>query len=494
MFKMFIVAKRHYAIYNNRYLKYLLNPTFMRKYLLFIFAIFSLNVYGQLTTIEQSKVDNLFKTWNSNTSPGAALGVVKDGKLIYAKGYGMADLEHNIPITENTIFYIGSVSKQFVTMCILLLEEQEKLKLDDRVQKYLPDFPEFNAPLTIRHFIHHTSGVRDNLTLWGLAGNDVLNDIDKDEMYQLIRRQKELNFTPGEQYLYSNSCYFMLALIIEKVSGQSLHEFAQRNIFAPLGMHNTFVGDDNTRIIKDRAFSYQKDQEGFRNQIMRYDLVGSGGVYSNVKDLHLWDQNFYNNRLGKGSQALIDKMHTEGMLNNGKSSGYAFAVFNQMYRGQRTVSHGGALASYRSFLLRFPDKKLTVIILGNVTPILINKLPYDVADIMLEKQLTPLPVDTTTATPSTIKEETKEFPVEDARQYLGSFYSEELDVNYHMTEKNNQVFCSIKNKKPFALQAKSQDLFTVGTLEIKFDRDSKDQVTGLSVYAGRVKNLKFVKK
>jgi len=466
----------------------------MRKYLLVLFVLFNLIVNGQLTTVERSKVDELFKTWNSNASPGAALGIVKAGKLVYTKGYGMADLEHNVPITNHTIFYIGSVSKQFVTMCILLLEEQGKLNLDDRVQKYLPDFPEYNAPLTIRHFIHHTSGVRDNLTLWELAGNNTLNDIDKDEMYQLIRRQKELNFTPGEQYLYSNSCYLMLGLIIEKVSGESLHKFAQKNIFAPLGMHNTFVGDDNTRIIKDRAFSYHKDQEGFKNQIMRYDLVGSGGIYSNIKDLYLWDQNFYHNRLGKGSQALIDKMHREGMLNNGKSSGYAFAVSNQMYRGQRTVSHGGALASYRSFLLRFPEQKLSVIILGNVTPIPINKLPYDVADIMLEKQLTPLTLDTNTATLNNTREETKEFSLKDAKQYLGSFYSEELDVTYHMTEKNNQIFCSINHKKPFALQAKSQDLFTVGTSEIKFDRDTNNQVTGFSVYAGRVKNLKFRKK
>lgn len=467
----------------------------MRKYLLFIFAIFTLNVYGQLTTVEQSKVDELFKRWNSNASPGAALGIIKDGKLVYAKGYGMADLEHDIPITDNTIFYIGSVSKQFVTMCLLLLEEQGKLNLDDRVQKYLPDFPEYNAPLTIRNFIHHTSGVRDNLTLWSLAGNDVLDHIDKDEMYQLIRRQKELNFTPGEQFLYSNSCYFMLALIIEKISGESLQEFAQKNIFAPLGMHSTFFGDDNTRIIKNRAFSYQNVEGGFKNQIMRFDLVGSGGVYSNVKDLHLWDQNFYNNRLGKGSQALIDKMHTEGMLNNGKSSGYAFAVQNQMYRGLRTVSHGGALASYRSFLLRFPDKKLSVIILGNVTPIPIGTLPFSVADVVLEKQLEPLPVTKKASTSeNNIEEKKNEFLVEDTKQYAGTFYSVELDVTYYITEKDNKLYCSIKSKKPFALRAKAQDLFTFDGLEFRFVRESKNQIAEFSVNAGRVTNLKFIRK
>ncbi|HEY0668015.1 MAG TPA: serine hydrolase domain-containing protein [Sphingobacteriaceae bacterium] len=468
----------------------------MRCYFLFICAILTFQVYGQLPTGEQSKYDELFKSWNSKVSPGAAFGVIRDGKLVYSRGYGMADLEHDVPITDSTIFYIGSVSKQFVTMCLLLLEEQGKLSLDDRVQKYLPDFPEYNAPLTIRHFIHHTSGVRDNLTLWSLAGNNVLDHIDKEEMYQLIRRQKELNFTPGEQYLYSNSCYFMLGLIIEKISGESLREFAHKTIFAPLGMYNTFVGDDNTRIIKNRAFSYYKSEDGFKNQIMRYDLVGSGGIYSNIRDLHLWDQNFYHNKLGKGSQALIEKMHTEGMLNNGKSSGYAFAINNGTYRGLRTVSHGGALASYRSFLLRFPEQKVSVIILANVTPIPIGKLPYDVADIILEKQLTPLsPVNTTPGTTNTSKEENREFSVEDAKQYIGSFYSEELDVTYHVTEKNNQLYCSIKGKRPVALTPHSQDLFLMGeATKLNFERNGQRQITGLSVNAGRVTNLKFKRK
>ena len=208
--------------------------------------IFYFESTAQLGSENQIKVDQIFSQWNHKNSPGAALSIIKDGKIIYSKGYGMADLEHDIPVTDSTIFYIGSVSKQFVTMCILLLEEQGKLKLDDKVQKYLSDFPEYESPITIQHFIHHTSGVRDNLTLWELAGNSILDHIDKEEMYQMIKRQKTLNFPSGEKYLYSNSCYFMLALIIEKVSGESLKSFAQKNIFQPLSMNHTFFGDDNT--------------------------------------------------------------------------------------------------------------------------------------------------------------------------------------------------------------------------------------------------------
>lgn len=470
--------------------------TVIRNHLLCICAFLTLNVYSQIPTGEQSRLGELFKSWNNRVSPGAAVGIIKDGKLVYSKGYGMADLEHDVPITDSTIFYIGSVSKQFVTMCLLLLEEQGELSLDDRVQKYLPDFPEYSAPLTIRHFIHHTSGVKDNLTLWELAGNNVLDQIDKEEMYQLIRRQKELNFTPGEQYLYSNSCYFMLGLIVEKISGESLRDFAHKNIFAPLGMYNTFIGDDNTRIIKNRAFSYQKSENGFENQIMRYDLVGSGGIYSNIRDLYFWDQNFYHNKLGKGSQALIEKMHTEGMLNNGKSSGYAFAVSNGAYRGLRTVSHSGALAGYRSFFLRFPEQKVSVIILGNVTPLGIPKLAYDMADILLEKQLTPLPpASNIPSTANSTKEEKKEFSLKDSKQYLGTFYSEELDVTYYVTEKNSRLYCSIKGKQPIALTTQGHDLFTMGNaLKMKFGRNNQNQINGFSVNAGRVTNLKFKRK
>ena len=282
----------------------------MKKYfLLLVLCTYSLLSFGQIK--ENQAIDSLFKEWNKPNVPGGALGIIKDGKLIYSNGYGIGDLEHDIEITPSSVFYIGSESKQFVAFSLLLLEEQGKLNLDDTIQKFLPDFPEYDAPLTIRHFIHHTSGVRDNLTLMYLKGRSILDNSDVDEVYELIKKQKELNFSPGEKYLYSNSCYFMLAMIIEKASGQSLKMFAQEHIFSPLGMKSTLFYDDNTDLIKNRVFSYDKNssEDGFDNLIMRFDLVGSGGVYSNIEDLFLWDQNFYNNKLGKGDQEIIKNMH-----------------------------------------------------------------------------------------------------------------------------------------------------------------------------------------
>ena len=336
------------------------------------------------------QIDALFQKWDNNNSPGCALAVIRNGKIVYKKGYGMADLEHDVHILPETVFYIGSTSKQFVAFSILLLQEQGKLDLDDDIRKYLPDFPEYQAPITLRHLIHHTSGIRDFLNLFMHAGRSYLDHISKEEAYDMICRQKELNFNPGEEHLYSNSCYFLLWSIIEKVSGQSLKEFGEEQIFGPLGMKNTHFHDDNTHIVYNRAFSYfPKDSITFGNLFMRFDLVGSGGVYSTVEDLYLWDQNFYGNKLGKGDQGIITRMHENGILNNGNEVEYAFALVNGTYRGARTVSHGGALAGYRAQLLRFPDHRFSVVILANVSDFSPDALAYNVVDLYLGEELEP---------------------------------------------------------------------------------------------------------
>lgn len=468
----------------------------MRNYILLFLSIFALNVNGQISSLEQTKVDSIFRQWNKTTMPGVAIGVIKDGKLIYTKGYGIADLEHDVHITDTTIFYIGSVSKQFTAMCVLLLEEQGKLSLDDNIQKYLPDFPDYGNPITIRHFLTHTSGVRDNLTLWYLAGKDELDGIDKMEMYQLICRQKELNFKPGEQFMYSNSCYFMLGLIIEKVSGEPLKDFARKNIFEPLGMTNTFFQDDNTKIIKNRAFSYTEENGVIKNQIMRYNLVGSGGVYSNIKDMYKWDQNFYKNKLGKGTKTLIEKMHIEGTLNNGQpiGFGYALGLQNGNYRGLKTVSHGGALAGYRSFLLRFPEQNFSVVLLGNMGTMDIEKLSYSVANIFLEKKLTPVPVVNSNNGSNNQTNNSSPFVEKNLSQFEGTFYSEELEAKYKIYVIGEFLWCSINGRKPYSIQVIEKDKFIMdGYEQIKFVRDDKNNITGFKIGDDRITKIDFKK-
>ncbi|MHC4990475.1 MAG: serine hydrolase domain-containing protein [Planctomycetota bacterium] len=330
------------------------------------------------------RVDSLFAEWDRTTSPGCALAVIRDGRIVHARGYGMADLERSITLTPRSVFDIASTSKQFVAMCVLLLEEEGKLSLDDDLRKYFPSMPDYGEPITIRHLVHHTSGIRDYLVLMFLAGMPMENDYPEAQIVDLISRQKALNFAPGAEHLYSNSGYFLLGEIVHRVSGMTLGEYARRNIFEPLGMSSTQFYDDFKRVVPDRAIGYLPTEGGgFATELYLFDLVGDGGVLTTVEDLLVWDRNFYANRVGAGEQSLIDRMLTPGRLANGETLGYACGLGVSTYRGLKTVSHGGAWAGYRSQLLRFPEQRFSVVVLSNLGTFNPTGLARQVADILL---------------------------------------------------------------------------------------------------------------
>jgi len=338
------------------------------------------------------EVDELFKQWDKPDTPGCALAIIKDGKIIYKKGYGMADLEHNVPITPNTIFTPGSISKQFTAMCILLLVEQKKISLDDDIRKYLPKFPDYGHTITIRHLIHHTSGIRDYGALVRLKGMNTLEmtNLPMHEALRIVFKQRELNFTPGEDILYCNSGYLMLSAIIENVTGKTLRKFAEENIFKPLGMKNTNFIDDNKYIIKNRAFGYiPNGNKGYFNAMVSHRHCGPGGVYSNVEDLFLWDQNFQNNKLGKGERNLIKTMCSPFTPNNVEEVGYAFGLNIDKYKGQKTIWHNGGLGGYHAQYISFPNYKFSVIILANNSNLIPELLANKIADIFLEQFFKP---------------------------------------------------------------------------------------------------------
>jgi CubicO group peptidase (beta-lactamase class C family) len=333
-----------------------------------------------------ARVDALFAKWNKADSPGCALAVIKEGRIIYERGYGMANLEYDTPITPSSVFYAGSVSKQFAAMSIALLARQGKLKLDDNIHKYLPELPDYNPPITIRHLIHHTSGLRDGWELIDLAGRRTDDPYDMDDILELTKRQAELNFTPGEHHLYSNTGYWMLALIVKRASGQTLAEYAEENIFKPLGMSHSRFNDDHTSILKNRAVGYAPGKEGgFRLDIVNNDLVGAGGLWTTVEDLALWDQNFYSGKVG--GPAVIEELLTPGVLNNGDRLDYAFGLVVGRYKGLREVDHGGSLAGYRADLIRFPDQQFSAVCMCNFATASPGSLTKQVADIYLAGQL-----------------------------------------------------------------------------------------------------------
>ncbi len=327
-----------------------------------------------------AKVDKLFAKWDSTVSPGAALAIIKDGKIIYKRGYGMANLEHNIPITSTSVFRIGSTSKQFTASCIAILALEGKISLDDDIRKYIPELPKHEKPITIRHLVHHTSGIRDYLTLASIAALPDDHFYTPDDSIELLTRQKGLNFLPGEEHLYSNSGYFLMGEIVKRASGKSLNDFAQEHIFGPLGMKNTHYHDDHTMIVKNRADGYSPTKGGFRINMTTLDHVGDGGVFTTVEDMFLWDQAFYTNKLGK---ELMDLIQTPGALNSGKKLEYAFGLGIDEYKGLKRVSHGGGFAGFRAQMARFPEQKFTVICLANLGTISPSRLCMQVADIYL---------------------------------------------------------------------------------------------------------------
>jgi CubicO group peptidase (beta-lactamase class C family) len=336
-----------------------------------------------------AKIDELFVEWNNIDSPGFSLLIIKDSKILHKHSYGMASLEHSIPISTTSVFDIGSTSKQFVAFCIMILVKKGRISLGDEVQKYIPEMTKYKYPIAIHHLIHHTSGIRDYLTLMDLAGMRFENEYPDEEIIELITRQKELNFKPGEEFLYSNSGYLLLGEIIKRVSGQSLRCFAEENIFSPLGMKNTHFHDDFTMIVKNKATGYSSEKEGFKVDMSIFDVVGDGGVNTTVEDLFLWDQNFYHNRLGGCGQNLIKKVTTTGKLNNGKNIGYACGLFVGKYKGMKMISHGGAWMGYRAEILRFPKQKFSVVCLSNLSsanPTMIAKQIVDSYFPSLEKK------------------------------------------------------------------------------------------------------------
>src|SRR5215216_5980152 len=351
-----------------------------------IFALASSSFAQESKDARAEQVDKIFAMWDKPDSPGCALAIIKDGQIIYKRGYGMANLEHNIPIASTTIFDTGSVSKQFTAMSVLLLAEQGRLSLDDDIRKYMPEIPQYESRITIRHLIQHTSGLRDYLTLMALRGERDDDFYVDGEVVDLIARQKRLNFKPGDQWLYSNSGYFLLSQIVKRASGKSLRMYADENIFKPLGMKNTHFNDDHTEIVKGRATGYAPGPAGFRISISPLDMVGDGNVVTNVEDLFLWDQNFYHNKLGKGGQDLINQAQTTGILNSGKKHDYAAGLVITAYKGVREVSHGGAFVGYRAGTVRFPDQQFSVACQCNLATIDPMTLAHRVAEVYLADQ------------------------------------------------------------------------------------------------------------
>jgi CubicO group peptidase (beta-lactamase class C family) len=317
-----------------------------------------------MATLSTGAIDALFAEWDRTDSPGAALGIIQDGVLTYARGYGMASLEYGNPITPKSVFYIASTSKQFTACCVALLAQQGRISLDDDIRKYFPEIPDYGHTITVRHLVHHTSGLRDYLAVAMLSGRfgDAVTD---DDVVETIARQKAANFAPGEKYLYSNSGYVLMAILVQRVTGQSLREYADEHIFQPLGMAHTHFHDDRTVWVPQRAWGHTRRPDGsFGLALTPYDRVGDGGLLTCIEDLYLWDRSYTSHAIG--GKELTDLRLTPGTLNSGEKITYAFGLDITRYRGLPVVRHAGGFYGYCCEYVRFPEQHTSVICLFNI--------------------------------------------------------------------------------------------------------------------------------
>lgn len=330
------------------------------------------------------KANELFSRWDKPNSPGVSAAVMLNGEIIYKNGFGYANLEYDIPITPSTIFHVASVSKQFTTMAILLLEKEGKLSIYDDVHKYIPELPDFGKTITIEHLIHHTSGLRDQwelLTLSGWRDDDV---ITKEHIMKMIERQKALNFEPGTKFLYSNTGYTLMAEIVERITGKSFTSFTKDKIFIPLDMNNTHFHDNHEMIVKNRAYSYKIDlDEGYKNSILSFSTVGATSLFTTVEDLVKWGHNF--NTCKVGGASVINRIQERYRLENGEIIPYAGGVRIGEYNGLKTIEHNGADAGFRSSIVCFPEQKMSIAVLSNLSTFKPEYYAKKLADIFISE-------------------------------------------------------------------------------------------------------------
>ena len=440
----------------------------------------------------EAKVDQVFAEWDKPDTPGAALSVIRDGEIIYKRGYGMANLEYDIPIAPTTIFDIASVSKQFAGFAIAMLLHEGKLSLDDDIRMHLPDVPDFGKKITIRHLVHHTSGLRDWVQSLVIAGGQMDDVISFKHILKMVRRQKELNFEPGTAFLYSNTGYNLLAEIVEKITGDSFREWTDANIFKPLAMTNTHFHDDHEKIVKNRAYSYLPVKDnGYKNAVNNLTALGSSSLYSTAEDLSKWILNFDDAQIG--GQAVIEQMHQRGVLNDGEQISYAFGLDIGEYRALQTVGHGGSWRGFRSHLIRFPAQKFGIVILCNLDNFNPLNLARKIADIYLSDVLAPKAPEPDKQ-PSE-RTETEPLTPEQLSEFEGDYYTEELDTTYTIGVQGNQLVAQHRRHDDISLTC-ADDHF-VGDAwffpEVHFSRDDTGQVTGFRLTGNRVKNLRFEK-
>lgn len=437
------------------------------------YTIELLNSEPKATTPEKM-IDQLVSGIILPGYPGATVAVGRGSEILFSKGYGLAEPEYNIANTPKTVFHIASVSKQFTAFSIAVLADQGRISLDDDIRKYLPELHNFGQTITIRHLIHHTSGLRDQWNLLALAGWRLDDVITRDQVMRLISHQTELNDKPGDEFNYCNTGYTLAAEIVSRVTGKSFTEWTAENIFKPLGMSSTLFYDDHEKIVPNRAYSFHNSESGIKKSVLSYANVGATSLFTTAEDLLKWSDNFRTMKVGNNK--VMKMMEERGILNKGDTLSYAFGQDGGFYKGVMAFAHGGSDAGYRTFLIRFPDQQISIAVLSNLGSFDPGGLAYKIADIYLKGSLKEEPK----------KEEPKQVEFAKAsvqvnpeilKTYCGQY---ELQPGFVVTVRmeGEKLVVQAMGQPPLPMEAKSESEFEVPQIggQIAFTRSANNEV------------------
>lgn len=437
-----------------------------------------------------ARVDSIFANWDSERTPGCAAAVSQDGTIVLERAWGMADLEHGVPNRTVTIFEAGSVSKQFAAAAVLLLEEQGRLSLDDDVRRYVPELPDYGVPITIRHLLNHTSGLRD----WGSVA--AIGGWPRGErththahVLDILVRQRALNYTPGAEYSYTNSGYNLAAIIVERVSGETFASFSRRHIFEPLGLRDTQWRDDYRRLVRGRATAYARRGDDYIIDRPIEHVHGNGGLLTTVADLITWNEALAAGRLG--GPGFTEAMHRRGVLNDGTGIDYAAGLSVGTYRGVPEVSHTGATSGYRAVLLRYPDQRVGVVVLCNAGDVNPGRVGHAVADVFLGGALAAQPPE-----PPRQEGESRAAPAyapaaAELAAYIGEYHSPDAEVAVRVVVEDGALTVLMRPATRLPMRAVERDVFETPLGRIRFFRDDAGAIVQFGVSQPRVRDLRF---
>lgn len=455
--------------------------------------------FAQTEADTTARIDKIFSRYQAK-NPGCQLAVSRNGKVVFSKAWGMADMEHSLPLTTESIIEAGSVSKQFTAAAVLLLEQQGKLLLDDDIRKYIPEMPDYGTPITLRRMMHHASGLRDWGSVAGLAGwPRTTKTYNNSDALDIIVHQKALNHKPGDEFLYSNSNYNLFAILVERVSGMSLADYTHKYIFEPAGMTHTQWRDNFKRIVQNRAIAYEKTADGYETDMPNEYVYGNGGLLTTTEDLLKWNEYFWGGHFG--SPSLLPKQLTIEVFNNKTTYPYGAGLFVSKAKGQDYVYHTGSTAGYRAMLERYPQQNLSIAWLSNTSE-------FDTASYNVMREVGNLFVPDRSGTSdkanvrSTSPKEPETFAVSAAtlQSYAGTYESDEAQATFMVMDRNGKLVLRQAPGVDVELMPIGEDLFKVAAsgrglsgATITFVRDNLD-VNGLNVTVSRARNVSFQKK